>query len=148
VPTVEAPSAMPSTSLCLPCLAMGKPSKVVATAEDVPGIFIRIAVTPPPNMPPVKMEVRNSIAVRKSKASVAGRKMAMAMEVCRPGMQPKTSPIRRPTGTTSHGCQEELRRSRAPATAEKSIIDASQNELRQRIVQEPTEHQRHDHCEC
>ena len=35
-----------------PRRAMGKPSKVVVTAEGVPGIPIRLAVTRPPDSPP------------------------------------------------------------------------------------------------
>jgi hypothetical protein len=40
---------------------------VVATAEEVPGIFIRIAGTDPPKPAPVKIDVKKIIAERKSK---------------------------------------------------------------------------------
>ena len=35
-------------------------------AVEVPGMFINMAGTPPPKLPPVKMAVRNSMACMKS----------------------------------------------------------------------------------
>ena len=70
-------------------------------ADEAPGIFIKMAGIPPPKLPPVKMAVRNSIACMKSIYSVMGRKIAMAMEICKPGTAPNSSPINRPGTTTA-----------------------------------------------
>ncbi len=41
-----------SASVARPCLAMGWPSKVVATEEGSPGMLNRIEVVEPPNSAP------------------------------------------------------------------------------------------------
>jgi hypothetical protein len=64
--------------------------------EEVPGIFMRIAGILPPKLPPVKMEVRNNIACIKSIYSVTGRKIAMAIDIWRPGIAPNNKPIKIP----------------------------------------------------
>ena len=75
---------------------MGYPSNDVAIEDDVPGMFIRIAGILPPKLPPVKIEVRNSMACMKSIYRVTGRKIAMAIDICKPGTAPKSNPIRIP----------------------------------------------------
>ncbi len=47
-PTPEAKAAVTSACSALPFLVNGKPSKVVAIAEGVPGVFIRMADIEPP----------------------------------------------------------------------------------------------------
>ena len=44
--------AKDSASVALPCLAMGWPSKVVATDEGSPGMLNRIEVVEPPKSAP------------------------------------------------------------------------------------------------
>ena len=64
---------------------MWYPSNDVAIEDYVPGMFIRIAGILPPKLPPVKIEVRNSMACMKSIYRVTGRKIAMAIDICKPG---------------------------------------------------------------
>ena len=55
-------NASDSASTALPCLAMGWPSKVVATEDGSPGMLNRIDVVEPPNSAPQYMLVRRMIA--------------------------------------------------------------------------------------
>ena len=91
-------------------------------AAVVPGTFIRIAGTDPPNPPPVKIAVRNRMADRKSMYSVKGRNTAIAIGTDRPGRTPKTSPIIRPIGTTSHAKGFEASSDSASLRAARSIM--------------------------
>ena len=95
-PMQDDPKAIPKAVLCCPFRDIGYPSNDVAIDEDVPGIFIRIAGILPPKLPPVKMEVRNSMACMKFIYRVAGRKIAIAMDICNPGTAPNNNPIRIP----------------------------------------------------
>jgi hypothetical protein len=58
----------------------------------------------------------------KSMYSVIGKKIAIAIEICRPGMAPKTSPITMPGTTTSHGDALEKSIPRADCNDGQSII--------------------------
>ena len=93
-----------------------------AIADEVPGIFINIAGMLPPKPPPVNMAVRKSIACMKSIYRVIGRKIAMAIDICSPGMAPKINPIKIPGTTTNHGDAFEVSISKADCTAGQSII--------------------------
>ena len=53
VPMREENMAIPRALPAWPFLAMGLPSKVVATEEGVPGMFSRMAEISPPEMPPM-----------------------------------------------------------------------------------------------
>jgi len=48
VPKKEAVLVIPMAKFALPCRAKGYPSRAVAAADPVPGIFRRIAVIEPP----------------------------------------------------------------------------------------------------
>jgi hypothetical protein len=94
-------------------------------ADEVPGMFINIAGIPLPKDPPVNIAVKNSMASRKLMYSVAGKKIAIAIEICRPGIAPNTSPMMMPGNTYSHGPIEENSSSLPAAIAEKSNIGSS-----------------------
>ena len=64
--------------------------------DEVPGIFIRMAGILPPKPPPVKIAVRNNISSIKSIYRVSGRKIAIAMDICKPGIATKIKPIKMP----------------------------------------------------
>ncbi len=67
----------------------------------------------PPKPPPVNMPVKKSMASTKSIYNVIGRKTAIAIEICSPGIAPKTRPTRMPGMTISQG-----------EALEKSIVSA------------------------
>lgn len=54
--------------------------------------------------------------------SVAGRNTAMAIEIDRPGIAPKTRPMTMPGGTTSQAMMSPPRSCSAPVNAERSSI--------------------------
>ena len=55
-------NAKDSASTACPCLAIGWPSKVVATEDGSPGMLNRIDVVDPPNSAPQYMLVRRMMA--------------------------------------------------------------------------------------
>ena len=87
-------------------------------------MFMSMAGMLPPKLPPVNIAVRKSIACMKSRYRVIGKKTAMAIEICNPGMAPNTRPIRIPGTTTSQGVALENSMSIAPASASKLITTA------------------------
>ena len=66
-PMAEQISWMPRALPASPLLAMGLPSKQVATEEGVPGMFSRMAEIRPPEMPPmyraISMEMPSEAAM-------------------------------------------------------------------------------------
>ena len=74
-------------------------------------MFINTAGMLPPKLPPVKIAVRNNIACMKSMYTVMGRKMAIAIDICSPGMAPNTRPIKMPGITMSQQLGTTLLRS-------------------------------------
>ena len=75
---------------------MGNPSKVVATAEGVPGIPMRHAETSPPDSPPTYTPIMVARPCRGGIPKVKGRVRMMVMVMVIPGMAPPTSPARTP----------------------------------------------------
>lgn len=67
VPTKENTTPEPRALPASPLLAMGLPSKQVATEEGVPGMFSRMAEIRPPEMPPmyraISMEMPSEAAM-------------------------------------------------------------------------------------
>ena len=91
-------------------------------AEDVPGIFIKIAGILPPNVPPVNIAVKNSMACIKLIYRVTGKNIAIAIDICSPGIAPKIKPISMPGITISQGVKLLKSKFRPLLSASKSII--------------------------
>jgi hypothetical protein len=90
--TVEIPIASPAR----PCWQSGYPSKLVAMAEGVPGILIKIAEIDPPYTAPVYKPSKKANETTGSIPKVKGINTAIVIVAVRPGNAPKTIPIRTP----------------------------------------------------
>ena len=89
--------AKDSASTALPCLAIGWPSKVVATEDGSPGMLNRIEVVEPPNSAPQYMLVRRMMAATGSMVKVSGIRMVTPFGAPRPGSTPTRMPSSTPT---------------------------------------------------
>ena len=90
--TAASPSARPGS----PFLAIGYPSKAVATAGGAPGAFINIAVMDPPKVPAQYKAAIIEIAATGSREIVKGINKAIAIGELRPGNAPTKTPIKTP----------------------------------------------------
>jgi len=75
---------------------MGKASKVVATAEGVPGIPRRAAVIKPPERPPTKTPNIVAIPTVGLMAKVKGKVSIIAIVIVNPGIAPAMIPASTP----------------------------------------------------
>ncbi len=96
-PQNDAHTPMPSASPGSPFRAMGKPSKVVATDEGVPGMPVRIPAMRPPERPPTRTLTMVAKPWGAGMPKVKGRVRTTAMAMVKPGMAPATSPPATPT---------------------------------------------------
>jgi hypothetical protein len=80
----------------MPFLAIGWPSKHVATDDGEPGMPRRTDPMKPPEQPPIHSDRRNTIAGPVCMPNVSGMKSITAMVPLRPGIAPKTIPITLP----------------------------------------------------
>ena len=87
------PIALPAS----PRLAIGAPSKQVATEEGVPGMLIKIAEIRPPDTPPTYKPINSEIAAVISMPKVSGMHSATAIVAVRPGIEPKIIPTTTPS---------------------------------------------------
>lgn len=76
-----------------PFLAMGYASKVVQMDDGVPGMFIKVAGTRPPLMPPTYSPSNRAKDSVKGYAYVTGKNTAIAIVAVIPGIAPKIIPI-------------------------------------------------------
>ena len=81
----------------LPCSVIGKPSKVVAIAAGVPGMFNRIAGIAPPYIDPLYSPAMRPRATNGLRPKDSGIRIARPMVVVRPGSAPMTIPTNVPT---------------------------------------------------
>jgi hypothetical protein len=79
-----------------PFFANGYPSNVVATAEGVPGVLIKIADHDPPKIAPVYIAPRTISPEDGSSANVKGTRIATAIVAESPGKAPIMIPARTP----------------------------------------------------
>ena len=84
-PNVDKPSARPG---CFNFVAIGYPSRVVATDAGVPGVFKRIAEMDPPYIAPQYIPRSIRIPPTPWKANVSGNKSAIPMFTESPGIAP------------------------------------------------------------
>ncbi len=95
-PQNDAQTPMPSASPGSPLRARGKPSKVVATEEGVPGMPVRMPAIRPPDRPPTNtpsMVANPWIGVM---PKVKGRVSTTAMVMVNPGIAPAINPAATP----------------------------------------------------
>jgi len=90
--TVDIPIASPAR----PCWLSGYPSRHVAMAEGVPGIFIRIAEMEPPYTAPVYNPRRKANEITGPKPKVKGMNTAMVIVAVSTGRDPKMMPTNTP----------------------------------------------------
>ena len=79
-----------------PFFAKGYPSNVVATADGVPGVLIKIADHDPPKIAPVYIAPSTISPDEGSNANVKGTRMATAIVAESPGKAPIMIPARTP----------------------------------------------------
>src|SRR5690625_1724914 len=91
-PTKEAIALKINAYPAFPCLVIGYPSKVVATAEDSPGTFIKIEDILPPYILPRYILINNISALNTSKPNVKGSKIAIPFIDPKPGIAPAIVP--------------------------------------------------------
>jgi hypothetical protein len=89
---VETPRALPA----LPCSQSGYPSRTVADAEGVPGVFSRIADIEPPYIPPQNKPQSMTNAVFAGKRYTSGSSRMIPIDAVRPGSAPMITPIATP----------------------------------------------------
>ena len=116
--TMPIPNAFPAS----PRLAIGDPSKQVATEEGVPGILIKIAEIRPPETPPTYKPINSEIAAVISMPKVSGMQSATAMVAVKPGMEPKIIPTTTPN--TIRAITLNVRTEANPTTNISSIISS------------------------
>src|SRR5215204_6956622 len=80
--------AKDKASTAWPCLAIGCPSKVVATEDGSPGMLNRIDVVDPPNSAPQYMLVSRMMAETGSIEKVSGIRMVTPFGAPKPGSTP------------------------------------------------------------
>jgi hypothetical protein len=95
-PKNEAQIPIPRALPGCPFFTMGKASKVVATAEGVPGIPRRAAVIRPPERPPTKTPSIVAIPTVGLMAKVKGKVKIIAIVIVNPGIAPAIIPARTP----------------------------------------------------
>ena len=79
-----------------PCLAIGWPSKVVATEDGSPGMLNRIEVVEPPNSAPQYMLASRMMADTGSIEKVSGISSVTPLGAPSPGSTPTRMPNRTP----------------------------------------------------
>src|SRR3954467_15371171 len=97
--------ARASASTALPCLAIGCPSKVVATEDGSPGMLNRIEVVDPPKSAPQYMLVRRMIAETGFMLNVSGISSVTPFGAPSPGRTPTRMPSSTPTIISSTCCK-------------------------------------------
>ena len=90
--TAAKPRALPGS----PFLAIGYPSRAVATAGGAPGALIKIAVIDPPKVPAQYNAAIIDIAATGSNEMVNGINKAIAIGELKPGKAPTKTPIKTP----------------------------------------------------
>ena len=83
---------MPSASPGWPLRAMGKPSKVVATEEGVPGMPVRMPAMSPPERPPTRTLTMVASPCGAGMPKVNGKVSTTAIAMVKPGMAPAIKP--------------------------------------------------------
>jgi hypothetical protein len=81
---------------------MGYPSQVVIKDDGVPGMFMRMAVMRPPDMPPTYIETRSASPTVGAMEKVKGIIKVTHKTAVSPGMAPKIMPINIPRTITTH----------------------------------------------
>ena len=96
-PVTEAIRATVMAFPAFPFWARGWPSRDVAAAEGVPGVWIRIAGMEPPYMEPQKIPAMTTRAWTMSSLYTSGSSRMIPMDPESPGMAPITMPLTQPT---------------------------------------------------
>lgn len=87
-----------------PFFAIGNPSNVVAIADGVPGMPMRLALTSPPAEPPTYTPVIAASPASGSRPKVKGRTMMIVIVIVTPGSAPPTRPASVPAASGIKYC--------------------------------------------
>ena len=95
-PQKEDQTPMPRARPGSPARAIGKPSKVVATEDGVPGMPVKMPDIRPPERPPTKTEIIVASPCAGGIEKVKGSVKTIAIAMVKPGIEPAINPAPTP----------------------------------------------------